>query len=166
MNESMLQPIETPADLASYMLRHMSIYGTATIPQMLLDRFNGFQTGLGTFIGTQSGSGYNLQFRLTGQYSDGYSGYNQQGTVQVDSFGLRLTDDSGQKLWWVDFKSDGDLQHREMHYHEAGWDRGMRVYSSQDSASFWSNISKWQSQAFTGFLEEYKGQEIRLFDLD
>jgi len=162
MPDTIWPPIERPGDLASYMLRHMTYHGTATVPQRLIDRFGGFQNGLGTHMG----SSYRWSFKLVGQYSEGPPGYNQCGTVIVDSFGLRLTDEHDRKLWWVDFQSDGDMNHREMHYHEAGWEGGMRVYSSRDKASFWSNISKWQSPAFTEFLQEYQGQESKLFDIE
>lgn len=160
--DALKQVIDTPGDLASYMLRRFHYHGSAYIPQPLIDLFGGHLRGVGTYTGETAG----IEFQIVGSYTEGSQAYNASGTLAVNNFGLRLSDLNGDRYYWVDYQPGGDSIHNDMHYHEPDWSRNQRVYASKESVRFWQYISRWQSPGFTSFLEKNEGNENCLYDLD
>ena len=160
--ETLWPSIRTPGDLASYMLRHIHHHGSSLIPQPLIDAFGGHVRS----IGTQAGGTAGWEFRITGSYTTGSQSYDRCGTVAVTSLGINVYDEDDRQIYWVDCRPAGDATHRDMHYHQAGWARSHRIYAWKEPDRFWKYVSSWQSPEFTTVLEENKGNEDCLYDLD
>jgi hypothetical protein len=161
--EELWSAVQGPGDAASWFIGCVRFYGSSTIPQQVIDYFQGHFTRGNTQVGQLSG----MEFKVTGSYLDGQQvpPPNAFGTVSVDNFGVRVRDKHGHKQFWVDFTSQGDDRHKDMHYQEPGWPNGERVSASKEPERFRENLQKWQSPAFTDLLRRIAGNESCLYDL-